>query len=45
MVVGSIYFFLGMCMIQVVEYSRYEYLKARESHYAEIKEEDTEASV
>lgn len=42
--IGAIYFFLGMCLVQVVEFSRIEYLKAR-SKYQELDPDDTEASV
>ena len=45
MVVGTVYFFLGMCMLQVVERTRMEILKVREAYTTVINDDDTEAAV
>ena len=45
MVIGSIYFCLGMCMVQVVERSRIEILNVRAAYTTVVNEDDTEATV
>ena len=45
MVVGTVYFCLGMCLVQVIEQSRMEILRVREAYTTVVNDNDTEAAV